>query len=358
MSLFLTFAAKEFKHILRDRRTMLVLFGIPILQILMFGFALTTEVNQVKLAMLVPHHTAESRRMVQQFDALPTFDVVAEVRNEQEMDALFRSNSINAAVVFEPLFAERLNKGGARLQVVVDGTEPNTARSIAHYVQAAVSKAENAPLKIETRMLYNPQGKSAYNFVPGVMGLVLILICAMMTSVSVVRERETGSMELLLVSPVRPMMIIVCKLLPYFVISCAIMAIILLLSVFVLGVPIAGSLPLLLFVSLLYVLTSLALGLLISTFAQSQMVALLISGMMLMMPVMLLSGMIYPIEGMPLIFQWVSCVVPARWYIAAVRKIMIEGLPLSMVYQELTILTAMTLSLVGISLAKFKIHNE
>lgn len=358
MKLFPTFAAKEFKHILRDRRTMLVLFGIPILQILMFGFALTTEVNQVKLAVLVPRYSVESRRMVRQFDALKTFDVVAEVRNAREMDALFRNNTIHAALVFEPLFAEHLKTGTARMQIVVDGSEPNTARTIAHYAQAVVNGGGKALLKVETRMLYNPQAKSSYNFVPGVMGLVLMLICAMMTSVSIVRERETGSMELLLVSPARPLLIIVCKLLPYFVFSCAIVAIILLLSVFVLGVPIAGSLPLLLFISLLYILTALALGLLISTFAPNQMVALLISGMLLMMPVMLLSGMIFPVEGMPAVFQWISCFVPARWYIAAVRKVMIEGLPLVMVLKEVSILTVTTFALIAISLAKFKIRNE
>lgn len=358
MSLFLTFVAKEFKHILRDRRTMLVLFGIPFLQILMFGFALTTEVNQVKLAVLVPHHSLESQRIVQQFDALKTFDVVAEVRNEREIDALFRNNTIQAALVFEPQFAVHLKTGTARMQILVDGSEPNTARTIAHYAQSVVENRGNALLKVETRMLYNPQAKSSYNFVPGVMGLVLILICAMMTSVSVVRERETGSMELLLVSPVRPLTIIVCKLLPYFVLSLLIVAIILTLSVFVLGVPIAGSLPLLLFASLLYILTALALGFLISTFANSQMVALLVSGMLLMMPVILLSGMIFPIEGMPAVFQWISTVVPARWYIAAVRKIMIEGLPLALVWKELTILLTMTVVLIAISLAKFKIHNE
>lgn len=358
MSLFLTFVAKEFKHILRDRCTMLVLFGIPFLQILMFGFALTTEVNQVKLAVLVPRYSAESRRMVRQFDALKTFDVVAEVKNAREIDALFRNNTIQAALVFEPLFAEHLKTGTARMQILVDGSEPNTARTIAHYAQSVVENRGNALLKVETRMLYNPQAKSSYNFVPGVMGLVLILICAMMTSVSVVRERETGSMELLLVSPVRPLTIIVCKLLPYFVLSLLIVAIILTLSVFVLGVPIAGSLPLLLFASLLYILTALTLGFLISTFANSQMVALLVSGMLLMMPVILLSGMIFPIEGMPAVFQWISTVVPARWYIAAVRKIMIEGLPLALVWKELTILLTMTVVLIAISLAKFKIHNE
>lgn len=357
MSLFLTFVRKEFKHILRDRRTMLVLFGIPILQILMFGFALTTEVNNVKLAVLIPQPSPETERIVLRYDALRTFEVVRRVHGEQEIDALFRRGAIDAALVFTTDFAERLQRGDARLQIVVDGTEPNTARTIASYAGQVV--ADGAPaLKVQTRMLYNPQSKSAYNFVPGVMGLVLILICAMMTSVSIVRERETGSMELLLVSPARPLLIIVCKLLPYFVLSCAIVATILLLSVFVLGVPVVGSVGLLLFLSLLYIFTALALGLLISTFAKTQMVALLVSGMMLMMPVMLFSGMLFPLESMPTVFQYISVIVPARWYISAVRKIMIEGLPLEQVWTELSILAAMAVVLLTVSFAKFKIRNE
>lgn len=207
-------------------------------------------------------------------------------------------------------------------------------------------------------MLYNPQMKSAYNFVPGVMGLILMMICAMMTSISIVREKETGTMEVLLVSPVKPLFIILAKAVPYFVLSFVNLITILLLSVYVLHVPVAGSLFWLVVVSLLFIFVSLALGLLISTVTHTQVAAMLVSGLMLMMPTMLLSGMIFPVESMPVILQSISTVIPARWYIQAVRKLMIEGVDISLVLTEIGILAVMAVLLITVSFKKFKNRLE
>ena len=195
--------------------------------------------------------------------------------------------------------------------------------------------------------------KSAYNFVPGIMGLIFILICAMLTSVSIVREKETGTMEVLLVSPVRPIRIIFAKMIPYFLLSCLNLASILLLARFVLGMPMSGSLAGLVGISLLYLMLALVLGLLISTLANNQVTAMLISGMLLMLPIIMLSGMVFPIENMPGILQGVSCIIPARWYIEAARKLMIEGVPFADVLREVLILAAMTAVLIGVALRKF-----
>jgi ABC-2 type transport system permease protein len=198
--------------------------------------------------------------------------------------------------------------------------------------------------------------KGAYNFVPGVMGLILMLICAMMTSISIVREKETGTMAVLLVSPVKPVYVILAKMTPYFTLSIFNLITILLLSVFVLGVPVAGNLFLLIFVSLIFILTALALGLLISNLVNTQVAAMLVSGLGLMMPTMLLSGLIFPIESMPPILQWLSCILPVRWYIEVVRKVMIQGVDAVFVLKEIAILSGMAVVLLVVSLKKFKIR--
>jgi ABC-2 type transport system permease protein len=256
--------------------------------------------------------------------------------------------------------------GGPAIQLVADGTDPNQALMLTNYASGIIASqmremagaegvaASAQPIQSVVRMLYNPQGKSAYNFVPGVMGLILMLICAMMTAIAIVREKETGTMEVLLASPVRPIYIILSKAVPYFVLSMANLATILLLAVFVLGVPVSGGLGWLVVVSLIFVLAALALGLLISTLVGTQMAAMLASGMGLMMPTMLLSGLIFPIESMPGVLQGLSCVVPARWYIEAVRRVMIQGVEVRFVLREIAILSGMALVFIAVALRNFK----
>ncbi len=367
MKQFVAFIQKEFFHIFRDRRTMMILLGMPIVQIILFGFAISTEVKNVRVAVLNPAHDVVSRHITDRLDASEYFTVECRVHSPQEMETLFRENKIDMAVVYSEHFSDDLYTGDSRIQLVVDATDPNMATSWANYATGVIGAAQRemippgiqaASITPDVKLLYNPQMRSAYNFVPGVMGLILMLICAMMTSISIVREKETGTMEILLVSPVRPLFVILSKAVPYFVLSFVNLTTILLLSVFVLDVPVAGSLFWLIVMSLLFIFVSLSLGLLISTLTSSQVAAMLVSGLVLMMPTMILSGMIFPVESMPWPLQLISNIIPARWYIQAVRKLMIEGVSVVYVWKEATILAGMAILLITVSLKKFKYRLE
>lgn len=364
---FFAFVKKEFFHILRDKRTILILLGMPVMQIVLFGFAISTEVRNIKVAVMAPVQDETVRQLVERVDASEYFSVEAKLSQPEEIDAVFRNGVADFVISFSPRFEDRLfSEDGSQLQLITDATDTNTATAVAMYASGIVRDfmSEKYPASVargvqpNLRMLYNPQMKSAYTFVPGVMGLIMMLICAMMTSISIVREKETGTMEVLLVSPVRPIYIILSKMVPYFVLSCVIFALILLLSVFLLGMPMAGSLAGLCALSLLYIVVSLSLGLLISTVVRTQLAAMLVSGMILMMPVIFFSGMIFPVESMPTVLQWISYIVPAQWYIIAVKKLMIEGLSFSLILKEFLILLAMALFLIGVSLKKFKYRLE
>ena len=362
MKQFWAFIKIEFFHIFRDRRTMLILLGMPVLQIILFGFAITTELNHSRVAVLDPSKDAVTTRITERIDENRYFSVVKELSSASDIETVFRHDEADIVVAFTPDFDANLSTGEAGIQLVVDATDPNTGNMMASYVQGIVGQAlqsgtQSSPI-VQTHLLFNPQMKSAYNFVPGVMGLILMLICAMMTSISIVREKETGTMEVLLVSPIRPIFIILAKAVPYLVLSCVNLATILLLSVYVLHVPVEGSLWTLSFLSLLLIAVALSLGLLISCVVQNQVAAMIVSGMGLMMPVMLLSGMIFPIESMPAVLQWISNIIPARWYIQAVKKVMIEGLGMAAVWHEALILSGMAALLIGLSLKKFKERLE
>ena len=314
----------------------MILLGMPVLQIILFGFAITTELNHSRVAVLDPSKDAVTTRITERIDENRYFSVVKELSSASDIETVFRHDEADIVVAFTPDFDANLSTGEAGIQLVVDATDPNTGNMMAGYVQGIVGQAlqsgtQSSPI-VQTHLLFNPQMKSAYNFVPGVMGLILMLICAMMTSISIVREKETGTMEVLLVSPIRPIFIILAKAVPYLVLSCVNLATILLLSVYVLHVPVEGSLWTLSFLSLLLIAVALSLGLLISCVVQNQVAAMIVSGMGLMMPVMLLSGMIFPIESMPAVLQWISNIIPARWYIQAVKKVMIEGLGMAAVW--------------------------
>lgn len=366
--IFIAFVRKEFFHIFRDRRTMLILLGMPIVQIIIFGFAITTEVENVQVAVLDPSNDVVTRKIIDRLDASEYFNVKYLLHSPQEVEKAFRENKVDLAMIFSEQFADKLYTGDARVQLVADATDPNMATTKVNYAsgviaafvseQQSLSKSPSGDIGVDIKLLYNPQMKSAYNFVPGVMGLILMLICAMMTSISIVREKETGTMEVLLVSPVKPLFIILAKAVPYFVLSFVNLTTILLLSVYVLHVPVAGSWFWLVMVSLLFIFASLALGLLISTLTGTQVAAMLASGLILMMPTMLLSGMIFPVESMPLILQIISDILPARWYIEAVRKLMIEGVDISLVMKEVGILALMAVVLITISFKKFKHRLE
>jgi len=332
MRQFIAFVKKEFYHIFRDRRTMLILLGMPVVQIILFGFAISTEVKNVRLAVLDPSNDVVTRKIIDRLDASEYFTVTTRFHSPQEMEAAFLKNKVDMAIVFSERFIDDLYTGDARVQLVVDATDPNMSTSQVNYATGIVSMVGQEMM---------PPNMSA-----------------MMTSISIVREKETGTMEVLLVSPVKPLFIILAKAVPYFVLSFVNLITILLLSVFVLDVPVVGSLFWLITVSLLFIFVSLALGLLISSVTRTQVAAMLVSGLMLMMPTMLLSGMIFPIESMPLILQWISDILPARWYIQAVRKLMIEGVPVVLVYKEIGILLLMATVLITVSIKKFKYRLE
>ena len=364
MKTFLSFVNKELRHILRDRRTMLILFGMPLVMMLLFGFAISTDVRNVRLVAVTTPWDDASQQIVERLDASEYFVHAYNAPTTEQAKQLIRNQKADIAVVFSPRFADHRHDGGAQIQLITDGADPNmsnlqaayAAQIIAQTMQEGRKTSGGGTPQVVTHLLYNPQMKSAYNFVPGIMGMLLLLICAMMTSVSIVREKERGTMEVLLVSPARPLMMLIAKAVPYFLLSIVILCIILGISHYVLSVPLSGNLPAITTLCLLYIFLALCIGLLISVVAATQLQALLISGMVMLMPSILLSGMIYPIESMPAVLQWLTCIIPARWFIAAIRKLMIMGVGLDMVVKELTILAAMAALILGVALKKFKIR--
>ena len=352
MKEFISFVIKEAKHILRDKRTMLILFGMPVVMMLLFGFAITTDVKNVRTVVVTSQMDHQTRQAVERLSQSEYFTITATVGTPREAERLIRSQQADMAVVFASDFASR--KSG--LQLIVDGSDPNMAQQWTNYAQQTMSNVQSSMFNV--KMLYNPQMKSAYNFVPAIMGMLLMLICAMMTSISIVREKERGTMEVLLVSPVRPLTIIIAKAVPYLVLAFAILIVILLMARYVLSVPLAGSLFWIIAISTLYILLALSLGLLISSVARTQLVALLLSAMVLLMPVVMLSGMMFPVESMPQILQWIAAVVPPRYYIDAMRKLMIMGVGIGEVMKEVTILAVMTALLLAVALKKFNVRLE
>ena len=349
MKQFIAFVKKETKHILRDKRTMLILFGMPVVLMFLFGFAITTDVKNVRTVVVTSMMDHQTQRAVERLAQSEYFIITQAVNTPQEAERLIRSQKADMALVFAK------NQG---VQFIVDGSDPNMAQQWTTYAQQTIASAARPLDALHSILLYNPQMRSAYNFVPAIMGMLLMLICAMMTSISIVREKEKGTMEVLLVSPVRPLMVIIAKAVPYLVLAFAILITILLMARFVLDVPLAGSLFWILAVSTLYILLALSLGLLISNVAKTQLVALLLSAMVLLMPVVMLSGMLFPVESMPQVLQWLSAIVPPRYYIQAMRKLMIMGVGIGDVAQEVAILSGMTILLLIIALKKFNSRLE
>ncbi len=372
---FLSFVGKEFCHILRDTRTLMVLIAMPVIMIVLFGFALSTELKDVKIAVCDLSKDAASSEIMAKISASPYFKVSAYVNNAEEINRAFLKGEADAAIVFEDNFYQRvLHDGHAGIQIIADGTNTNTGTMSVVYLSNIIggfirelaeeramdmqgeTSAGNVPIRIDTssHMLYNPQMKSAFNFVPGVMGMIFMLVSAMMTSVSIVREKERGTMEVLLVSPVKPFAVILAKTIPYFVVSAFNLIVIICLSVFLLKVPVSGSLLWLVAVTLLFILVSLSIGILISTLVSKQEIAILISGVVLMLPTMLLSGMLFPIESMPEALQWFSCLIPAKWYIESMKMIMIQGLGIRYCLEHVLILCGFLAATGGASIIKFK----
>lgn len=343
---FIPFIKKETLHILRDSRTMIIVLLIPVILMVLFGFAISTEVNNVNVVAVTPVQNDYVREVLSRVSE-NSYITFKGCITPGDIDATLRQGKADAVIVFSN------DTPTPGIELIMDASKTNTVQSAAAYVQGIVFAGGQTAVPIITRTLYNPQMKSAYNFVPGIMGMLFILICAMMTSVSIVREKETGTMEVLLVSPVRPMRIVIAKLVPYFILSCIVLTTILLIAYGLLDLPLSATVINVVWVSLLYIVLSLALGILISTTTEQQVVALLVSAMLFMLPVIMLSGMLFPVENMPRVLQWVSCIVPTRWYIDAMRKLMIEQLPISGVLDDVMIMVGMAALIITVAIRKF-----
>jgi len=366
MKQFFSFVRKEFYHIFRDKRTLFILLGMPVVQITIFGFALTNEVKNSKIAVLDNSKDAATMSIISEIDASRYFDIQQNLSSDADIERSFKQGKIKLAVVFPQHFNEDLQHfNKAQVQLVADASDPNVANTLTNYASAIIIDYQNRitneaklpyTIKTEMRMLYNPQLKGAYNFVPGVMAMVLMLVCTLMTAITVVREKEIGTMEILLASPIQPLKIITAKAVPYLLLSMVNIASILLLSVFVLDVPINGNLFLLIFESILFTLTCLAFGLLISASTNSQQVAMFISLTGMFLPTIMLSGFMFPIENMPLPLRILSNIVPAKWYYLIVKDVMIKGVGIGEVWKETLILAGMMLFLLTVAIKKFKIR--
>ena len=368
MKRFLSFVKKEFHHIFRDVRSLIIIFGIPIAEILIFGFAINTDLKDAKIAILDKAQDATSQQVINKFLSSDYFILDRYLQSEKQIEEVFKQGDVKEVLVFEPNFGKKFEKeGSAAVQVILDASEPNTANLLNNYTTNIINdfivkenqKADkNISIIPQVRMYYNPELKSVFMFVPGTMAIILLLISALMTSITITREKELGTMEILLGSPLKPIQIILGKVIPYLILSLVNVVTILLLAYFVFGLPIAGSLTLLIAECTLFIFLSLSLGILISTVSKTMQQAMLISMMALMMPSMLLSGFIFPVENMPDILYYISFAMPPRWFIEILKSIMIKGTGLVYVWKETLILSGMTLFFIVVSIKKFKIRLE
>ncbi|MEQ8413594.1 MAG: ABC transporter permease [Imperialibacter sp.] len=357
---------KEFYHIFRDKRTLLILFGMPVVQILLFGYAITNEIKDAHIAILDQSNDEVSRRLTDKLVASGYFLPDGQAESIGDVEQLFKEGRIKMAVVVEPDFADKLqHEGGASVQLLADATDPNMANTLVNYATAIIQNFQlelNQPgqppilVGAEVRLQYNPSLKGVFLFVPGLITILLMLVSAMMTSISIAREKETGTMEVLLASPMNPGQVIIAKVVPYFSLAFLDAVVVLLLGRYVFGVPIMGSVPLLLAEIMLFIIMALSLGILISTVAQTQQTALLLSLMGLMLPTILLSGFIFPIENMPLPLQIISHIIPARWFIVIEKAIMLKGVGIAYFWKETLILIGFTVFFIGVSIKKFNVR--
>lgn len=368
MKRFIGFIKKEFYHIFRDKRSLFILFGMPIAQIMLFGFAITNEINNVDIAIIDKSKDATTQEIINKISSSTYFTIQQFITSEAEIETIFKKGKIKAVLIFEKDFSKNLIKeNNASIQIITDAADPNTANTISNYTnsilqkyQQKVNKDVKIPYQIEprSRMVYNPELKSVFMFVPGVMTIILMLVSAMMTSISITKEKELGTMEILLVSPLKPFQVIIGKVVPYIFLSIINAVVIVLLSIFIFKMPVEGSLFLLGIESILFIINALSLGILISTISETQQTAMMVSLMGLMLPVILLSGFIFPINSMPEPLQVISTVIPATWYIIILKGIMLKGVGLAVIWKETLILVAMTVFFIVLSIKKYKIRLE
>ena len=366
MKRFIGFIKKEFYHIFRDKRSLFILFGMPIAQIMLFGFAITNEINNVDIAILDKSKDADTEKIIHKIASSKYFSIQQFIENEADIESAFKKGKVKAVLIFEKKFSKNLGKqNNATIQIITDATDPNTANTISNFVNSILQNYQqeinegitsNYSIISQTKMAYNAELKSVFMFVPGVMTIILMLVSAMMTSISITREKELGTMEILLVSPLKPFQVILGKVFPYIFLSIINAIVIILLSIFIFKMPVQGSFLLLGAESVLFIVNALSLGILISTISETQQTAMMISLMGLMLPVILLSGFIFPITSMPLPLQVISNIIPAKWYIIILKGIMLKGVGLSILWKETLVLLAMTVFFIVLSIKKYKIR--
>lgn len=365
MKRFWGFVVKEFYHIFRDYRTLLILFGMPAVQLLLFGYVITNEIKNAKIAVYDLSKDEVTRKITEKIISSGYFILEKNLLNYNDIGKSFQEGEIKLVIVFQPGFAHDLEKTGkANMQILGDASDPNTANILVNYARRIVNdyifstNISKLPLRIipEFRMQYNPELKGVYMFVPGIMAMLLMLISALMTSLSITREKELGTMEMLLVSPLRPVQIIIGKVIPYVFLAFADACIILFMGKYVFGVPVQGNILLLLAEALLFIITALSLGILISSLTNSQQIAMMVSLVALMLPTILLSGFIFPIENMPVILQLLCQIIPPKYFIIIIKSIMLKGNGFGYIWKETLILAGFAMVFIILSIKKFKVR--
>lgn len=360
------FIRKEFYHVFRDGRTLLILFVLPIVQIVLFGFALSSEVKNIGVAIQDNAHDLHSEQIVNRIEASSYFQVKSPVIDYANIQERFKDGSIKCAIIIPASFgADLYRPGGTQIQIIADASDPNTGTIVTGYLTGIINNYQqelntNITLSYQIvpqlRQLYNEEQNGSLNFIPGVIALIFMIVSTALTSVAVVREKELGTMEILLVSPFKPIMVLIAKTIPYLVLSLVNFVVILLLSVFLLDIQIRGSLLLIFAESTLFIIACLSLGLLISNVTNSQQTAMLISMMGMMLPTLILTGFMFPLENMPWVFQAISHILPSKYYYDIIKAVMLKGLGFSYVWKETLILAGMSVVLLTIALKNFKIR--
>jgi drug efflux transport system permease protein len=365
IKIFLAFVKKETFHILRDTRTLVILFGMPVALVLIFGYTVTNEFKNASIAIVDEAKDDLSQDLIAHLTASGHFELIESPQTIEALENAFKAGKVKMGILIPADFESRFYKDKlAHIQLLADASEPNYAATLTSYASRMIMAFQNEKsempdipyqIDIETRMLYNPKLIGAYTFIPGVVALILMLISAMMTSLTIAREKELGTMDLLLVSPLPPMLIIFGKVAPYMLLSFIDAMIVFAMGHYIFEVPILGSLPLLLNLCLLYLLVALALGILISTKSDTQQAAMMGSLFTLMMPTILLSGFMFPIPSMPTFLQYVSTIIPANYFIKIQQAIMLKGAGWESIMHPTMILVIMMCVLFLVAWKNFKV---
>jgi len=363
MRAFLSILQKEFIHIGRDRISLFLVLAMPVALILLFGFTISTEIRNAKISILDQSKDSKSKQLIENITASGYFQLVNFLNSETEIDHDFKNKHIKIAMIIPPRFEESLAiEHFANIQVINDVSDINIASILNNYLRAVFNdyiteynsqnNAPETPIAIVTTMKYNPELNSVYMFVPGIITLIMIIITALMSSITLAREKETNTMNMMLITTVKKINIAIGKVIPYMFLSLISTVFILIISVFVFQMPIKGSIGLLLFLCIIFMFTAASFGLLISAVSKTQLDAMMVTMMGLFLPTVLLSGFLFPLDNMPLFFQWLADVFPAKWFILAIKDVMLKGATFMDILKYLLILSGMSVLMVGFSLSQ------